>query len=88
MKRRKIDLSLERMFMERRIQSGLSQIFIAGQLGFSSAQQISNWERGLAQIPDKHFRKLSQLLGITLRDMVDHRVNEYRRRLLRTVRLS
>lgn len=48
-------------FKEMRKKAGLSQVDVAQKLGYSSAQFVSNWERGLAAPP---LEKLSTIIKI------------------------
>lgn len=43
---------------------GLTQKELAGKLGISSAQLISNWERGICAPPIKKIQPLSKILGV------------------------
>jgi transcriptional regulator with XRE-family HTH domain len=49
---------------DKRIESGLSQMDVARKLGYTSAQFVSNWERGLSSPPIHTLRKLSELYNI------------------------
>ena len=55
---------LNRFIRERRLALGLSQKHIANKLGYSSAQFISNWERGLSRPPVTALRKVALILNI------------------------
>ena len=44
-----------------RIKSGLKQKDVAKELGYSSAQFVSNWERGVSTPPVKSVKKLASL---------------------------
>lgn len=80
-------ISLETMLKQRREAVGMTQGSLSRELGYSSPQFISNWERGQSAIPERHFRKISQLLGVPMREMVDHRCRDYRREINVNVRL-
>ena len=49
---------------DKRIEAGHSQMDIAKKLGYTSAQFVSNWERGLSSPPIHTLRKLSELYQI------------------------
>jgi transcriptional regulator with XRE-family HTH domain len=51
---------------EARERSGLSQSQVAQELGYSSPQFISNWERGLSSPPIPKFKKLCKLYSLSL----------------------
>lgn len=42
---------------------GLTQADVSQALGFTSPQFVSNAERGLANIPRKHYKKLAKMVG-------------------------
>lgn len=86
--KRKPLITLEQMLASRRKQCGLNQTVIARELGLSNGQFVSNWERNLCPMPVRYFRKVSQLLGIPIREMVDHRMRDERRRLLAKIKAS
>jgi len=58
--------SFAKYLKESRLNSGLSQGKVAKELGYTSAQFISNWERGLSEPPLKTLRQLTELYGIEL----------------------
>lgn len=47
-----------------REQAGLSQAAVATELGYTSPQFVSNWERGLSEPPPKKVEKLASMFGI------------------------
>jgi transcriptional regulator with XRE-family HTH domain len=47
-----------------RKKADLTQIDVAGQLGYSSAQFVSNWERGVSSPPLAAIKKLSKLYSV------------------------
>lgn len=49
---------------DKRIESGHSQMDIAKKLGYTSAQFVSNWERGLSSPPIHTLRRLSELYSV------------------------
>jgi len=54
-----------------RIQAGLSQIEVAGKLGFKSGQIVSNWERGTCYPPSESLGELAKLYQVSLRQLFD-----------------
>lgn len=48
-------------FKEKRATVGMTQLDVAKKLGYTSAQFISNFERGLCSLPLNAIRKLTQL---------------------------
>ncbi|MBX2996439.1 MAG: helix-turn-helix transcriptional regulator [Bdellovibrionaceae bacterium] len=48
--------------------SGLSQADVAKELGYSSPQFVSNWERGLSSPPIHKLKKLCKLYHVSMDD--------------------
>lgn len=73
---------------EKRTESGLSQMGVAKTLGYTSAQFVSNWERGLSSPPISTLRKLCEiyhippdvLFDITLKTMINQVTKELRKK--------
>lgn len=63
--------ALSEFLKEKRIHSGLSQKDVADRLGYSSAQFISNWERGLSSPPMHTLRKLAEMYSVNVDEMFD-----------------
>lgn len=61
---------------------GLSQRAVADTLGYSTAQFVSNWERGIISPPLKTMAVLIRLYKIPKKEFVDLLVNEYRSSIL------
>ena len=55
---------LGKYLQKRRIKADLTQIEVARKLGYSSAQFISNFERGLCSPPLKQLRKIENMYDI------------------------
>lgn len=51
--------------------AGLTQLALARELGYTSAQFVSNWERGVAMPPMNMLPELSKLLGVPPKQMLD-----------------
>jgi transcriptional regulator with XRE-family HTH domain len=64
----------------KRVSSGLTQGDVATKLGYTSAQFVSNWERGLSLPPIVTLKKICGLYKISQDEMysnlVDHSVRE------------
>ena len=56
---------------ESRIKAGLSQKDVADRLGYSTAQFISNWERGLSSPPVDTLKRLTEILNAKPKDLVN-----------------
>lgn len=52
-----------------REKSGLTQAEVAKTLGYSTAQFVSNWERGLSYPPLKALRTLSKLYKVNMDEL-------------------
>lgn len=81
-------ITLGQLIAIRREQVGMTQWTLGTSLGYISAQFVSNWERNKAPVPPEKYRRISQLLGIPMREMIDHRCRDVRRELNQKVRLS
>lgn len=62
--------TLGKFFKDRRTKAGLTQSDVAVALGYSTAQFISNWERGQSQPPMNVLPQLCKLLAIGHSDLV------------------
>ena len=60
----------------RRVHSGLTQGEVASKLGYSSAQFVSNWERGLSMPPISTLKKICVLYKVNQDDMFSALVNQ------------
>jgi transcriptional regulator with XRE-family HTH domain len=54
-----------------RINAGLSQRDVSDKLGYTSAQFISNWERGISTPPPKTAKKLAAMYDLNLEEFLD-----------------
>jgi transcriptional regulator with XRE-family HTH domain len=57
--------SLGQLLSEHRSRLGLSQKDVATQLGYSTSQVVSDWERGIRSPPGNVLRKLVKLYKVT-----------------------
>lgn len=73
-------ITISNYLKARRIQSGLTQGNVAAKLGYTSAQFVSNWERGLSLPPIPTLKKICSLYKVSQDEMfghlVEHSVNE------------
>ena len=60
-----------KLMKERREELGMTQMQLAVAVGASSVTQVSNWERGrtLASVPK--LRKLDEVLGVTMEQLLE-----------------
>lgn len=54
----------------KRLIAGLSQAAVAKELGYSSPQFVSNWERGVSSPPGNVIPKIAELYGLSEREFV------------------
>ena len=66
---------------ERRVASGLTQLEVATKLGYSSAQFISNWERGLSSPPVNKIAELTELYDFSKQELMEMYLLETKRQL-------
>jgi transcriptional regulator with XRE-family HTH domain len=62
-------VELAQFLKDKRVVAGHSQKDIAEQLGYSTSQFISNWERGISQPPLHTLRKIALLYKINADEM-------------------
>ena len=63
---------------QKRVDSGLSQLDVARELGYSSPQFVSNWERGLVSPPLETIAVLIDLYKIPSSEVVSKILEETR----------
>jgi transcriptional regulator with XRE-family HTH domain len=76
--------SLVTHFKEGRLKSGMSQSEVAKELGYTSAQFISNFERGISKLPLKALAKLIDLYELKTDVVMSLLVSEYKTVLANT----
>lgn len=59
------------LLRNRRVELGLTQHQVAKQLGYSSPQFISNWERGLANPPASNLKTLAKIYKMDPKELLD-----------------
>lgn len=64
-----------------RLAAGLSQREISMKLGYGTPQFLSNIERGLAEVPPRHFRRLAKILKVNPMVFVEAHVRDVRAKL-------
>lgn len=60
-----MEKKISTVLKEKRIEAGLTQQQVASQLGYSSPQFISNWERGISHPPIETLKQIGKLYGIS-----------------------
>ncbi|OFZ18454.1 MAG: transcriptional regulator [Bdellovibrionales bacterium GWB1_55_8] len=84
--------TLPEFLRQRRLSAGLSQKDVSDVMGYSTAQFVSNWERGTSHPPMNALRKLcqvyrvsaDQLYEVLLADTLDRTEKELEREFFRT----
>ncbi len=71
-----------RFLRERRVKSGMTQMDVANELKYTTAQFISNWERGISMPPTDTLPRLSTLLKIAPRDLIEV-IHSYQEQVLK-----
>lgn len=66
---------------QKRMGAGLSQGEVAEKLGYTTAQFVSNWERGIAKPPLVALAKLTKLYSLSVDDVLDRYLLTTKRRL-------
>ncbi len=66
-----------------REKAGLTQSELSQKMGYTSAQFISNIERGLANLPPSKFKTASKVLGVSVKELVTLRLKADKARLMK-----
>ncbi len=72
---------LGRYLKSKRKKMNLSQSRVADELGYSSPQIVSNWERGLCHPPLAKLRLITKLYRVRTIELIDMMTKDYERRL-------
>lgn len=60
-----------KLIKERREELGMTQMQLAVAVGASSVTQVSNWERGRVVASVSKLRKLAEVLGVTMEQLLE-----------------
>lgn len=60
-----------KLMKERREELGMTQMQLAMAVGASSVTQVSNWERGRVVASVFKLRKLAEVLGVTMEQLLE-----------------
>lgn len=63
------NISLSDYLKDKRVKAGFTQMDVANHLGYTSAQFISNWERGISAPPVETLKKISSFYGLKLEEV-------------------
>lgn len=66
-----------KLIKERRLKKNITQWELAYDLGLSTAQFISNIERGRAPLPAKYIPKLSSCLKVSAKTLMEANIKDY-----------
>lgn len=69
-------------FRQKRIDAGLTQSELARSLGFTSAQIVSNWERGICAPPLASLRLMVKVLKLDVEEVTSVITDENKRVLM------
>ena len=76
---------LGQFLKQKRAEAGLTQWDVAQKLGYSSAQFISNFERGLCQPPLNQLKNIVEIYGLNPQELVDIMMQEQRSLLEKSI---
>lgn len=62
---------LAELLAEKRIAANLTQKEVAEQLGYETAQYVSNWERGISQPPVQSLKKIAYLYRTSAQELFE-----------------
>jgi len=68
--------------------AGISQKEVADELGYSSPQFVSNWERGIAFPPVQSFKRLAKLYKVSPKVLIEMKIDRTRAIIKRAFRTA
>lgn len=69
------------LLKEKRIEKGITQMSLARDLGYSSPQFVSNWERGMCSPAFDTLPTVCKILGIPKKEIIEIIIDETRSEL-------
>lgn len=66
-----VETPLSKFLVSAREKAGLTQKYTSDKLGYTTAQFVSNWERGVSQPPIKTLKKLAELYKVSADELFD-----------------
>ena len=69
------------LLKDKRVEKGITQMSLARELGYSSPQFVSNWERGMCSPAFDTLPLISKLLGIPKKEIIELILDETRSEL-------
>lgn len=74
-------IRLGNLLKEKRIEKGITQMSLAKDLGYSSPQFVSNWERGMCSPAFDTLPQVCKILGIPKKEIIEIIIDETRSEL-------
>lgn len=74
-------IRLGTLLKEKRIEKGITQMSLAKELGYSSPQFVSNWERGMCSPAFDTLPTVCKILGIPKKEIIEIIIDETRSEL-------
>jgi transcriptional regulator with XRE-family HTH domain len=71
-------LKLGSYLAAKREKSGMTQREVSLELGYSAAQFISNFERGVAAVPLKRLKQLTKMMDLNEDDLIELTIDGYK----------
>lgn len=71
-----------------RLKKNLSQADLAKELGWNTAQFVSNIERGLAEVPPKYVKKISKVLSLDPSELLKSIIVDKTRKIIHAAGLT
>lgn len=69
------------LLKDKRVEKGITQMSLARELGYSSPQFVSNWERGMCSPAFDTLPTICKILGIPKREIIEIIIDETRNEL-------
>ena len=63
--------NLSTFLKDKRVKAGFTQAEIAKQLGYTSPQFVSNWERGMSNPPIETLKQIGKLYSVSMDELYD-----------------
>lgn len=77
--------TIGKLLKKAREDKNLTQQDVADLMGYGTPQFVSNIERGISKIPDRSIKKVCELLGLQVEEIVDLLAEQRKQDLMRRV---
>jgi transcriptional regulator with XRE-family HTH domain len=84
----KANIKIGKIIRASRKAEAISQLTLANKLGYTSAQFVSQFERGIAGVPVEKLGIISKILKIPLRYFVQIHADNFKRNLSKKIKLG